>query len=191
MTMPKKLGQSSFSKIRTAPNSLNSFDAVIVFGAAVWPGGRPSPALERRILHAVSLVKAGLAVNLLATGGLGKHPPSEAAVMRRTALDAGIPAHRIFTEETGTSTFHSALECLKIARARGWSSALIVTDVYHIPRAVFVFRGLGLKARGHPPPGGRQANRAWRWFLYHAREMLAFPWYCILVLRRVLYFRRI
>jgi len=174
----------------THPAPGTPYDAVVVFGAAVWPNGRPSPALRRRTLHAVSLVKSGLAGHLLVTGGTGKHPPSEARVMKHIAQAHGLSSELIFTEETGTSTFHSARECRKIMRRNRWSSALIVTDPYHIPRACFIFRSLGFKADGSAPAGGKESNRSWRWCLYYVREFLAFPWYCILAIQGVIYLRR-
>ncbi len=163
----------------------------VVFGAAVWENGQPSPALKRRTQHAIALIQSGKAQHLLFTGGLGKYPPSEAHIMKQLALEQGVPASLIVTEETGTSTFQSALECARIMRQQNWSSALIVTDVYHIPRAVFLFRRLGFLARGHPPPGGRQSNTPGRWLRYYLREIFAFPWYCILVFHQIIYSRRI
>ena len=68
-----------------------AYDVIVVLGAAVWPGGQPSPALQRRILHAVDLWQQGYAVYLLVTGGVGKYPPAEAAVMQRLAVAHGIP----------------------------------------------------------------------------------------------------
>ncbi len=177
--------------MKSLPPSSDCSQVVVVFGAAVWKYGRPSPALKRRVLHAVSLIQSGRATHLLVTGGVGKHPPSEAQVMKRLALERGVPAHHIITEETGASTFHSAMECIKIMRRRNWSTAIVVTDVYHIPRTVFLFRRLGITAVGHPPSGGRQANPALRWLVYYLRECVAFPWYCLLVFHKIKYSRKL
>ena len=177
--------------MKSLPHSPHCGQVVVVFGAAVWEYGRPSPALERRVRHAVSLIRSGRATYLLVTGGVGKHPPSEAQVMKQVALERGVPAHLIFTEETGASTFHSALACAKIMCRHNWTTAIVVTDVYHIPRTVLLFRCLGIAAVGHPPPGGRQANPPLRWFVYYLRECVAFPWYCILILHRLIYSRKL
>ena len=162
------------------------YDVIVVFGAAVWSEGRPSPALLRRTLHAVSLVQAGLSDHILVTGGLGKYPPSEARVMSDIALDSGLPPPSITMEERGTNTLFSAMECLKIIRSKGWSSALIVTDRYHIPRSRFIFRALGIQADGNAPPGGCAANRKGRWFLFYVREFFAFPWYCMRIIPKLI-----
>ena len=84
-----------------------AYDVIVVLGAAVWPGGQPSPALQRRILHAVDLWQRGYAAYLLVTGGVGKYPPAEAAVMQRLAVTRhSSPA--ILCEDQATSTFESA-----------------------------------------------------------------------------------
>ena len=57
-----------------------TYDVIVVLGAAVWPGGQPSPALQRRVMHAVDLMQRGYAAYLLVTGGMGQYPPTEASV---------------------------------------------------------------------------------------------------------------
>ena len=114
-------------------------DVIIAMGAAVWPGGRPSPALRRRTLHAVQALHAGRGARLVVTGGLGKHPPAEAQVMRQLAHDAGVPPACILVEDRATSTLQSAIYCTRLLRQHGWSSALIVTDRYHLPRPCWCF----------------------------------------------------
>src|SRR5882724_3797868 len=67
-----------------------TYDVIVVLGAAVWPGGQPSPTLQRRVMHAVDLMQQGYAVYLLVTGGMGHYPPTEAEVMQRLAVAHGI-----------------------------------------------------------------------------------------------------
>src|SRR5919202_4116394 len=85
-----------------------SYDVIVVLGAAVWPGGQPSPALRRRVLHAVDLLQRGHALHLLVTGGVGKYAPAEAEVMQRVAVAHGVPPPRVLCEDQATSTFESA-----------------------------------------------------------------------------------
>lgn len=154
-------------------------DVAVVLGAAVWAGGRPSPALTRRTLHAVQLARAGAVRHLLLTGGLGRHPPSEASVMRALAVAAGIEPARLVLEERATSTLESARECARIIAARGWSRVLLVSDSYHLPRARLAFRRFGVAARASAPPGGRGDTAEWQWLLLHLRELVAIPWYLV------------
>jgi vancomycin permeability regulator SanA len=155
-----------------------TYDVIVVLGAAVWPDGRPSPALQRRVMHAVDLLQQGSASYLLVTGGMGKYPPAEAEVMQRLAVAHGIPTENILCEDQATSTFASALRCCDILRQRGWSRVLVVTDRYHLPRALFAFRSCGLRAAGSAAPG-KPARRLWRRGYYYLREGLACLWYLV------------
>src|SRR5499426_2171318 len=165
-----------FQKYPAAPSV--AYDVIVVLGAAVWPGGQPSPALQRRILHAVDLLRQGYATYLLVTGGLGKYPPAEAAVMQRLAVAHGIPPQHILCEDQATSTFASALRCCDLLQQHGWSRVLIVTDRYHLPRALFAFWICGLHAVGSAAPGKPARRLRQRWYCY-LREGLALPWYLV------------
>jgi len=164
-----------------------AYDVIVVLGAAVWPGGQPSPALRRRVLHAVDLLQRGYASHLLVTGGVGTHPPAEAAVMQRLAVAHGIPRASIVQEDQATSTFESAWRCRAMLWQRSWSRVLLVTDRYHLPRALLAFRSVGIRAVGSAVPG-KPARRLWRRLSYYGRERLALAWYAgravLVILRR-------
>jgi uncharacterized SAM-binding protein YcdF (DUF218 family) len=153
-------------------------DVAVVLGAAVWAHGRPSPTLWRRTMHAVQLARTGAVGHLLLTGGVGRHPPSEASVMRSVAERAGIEPSRLVVEERATSTLESARECARIITARGWTRVLVVTDRYHLARSLMAFRHFGVIARGSAPPD-RGDTAEWRWLLLHLRELVAIPWYMV------------
>lgn len=157
------------------------YDVIIVLGAAVRKGGVPSSALRRRLLHGVWLMKQKKAGYLLVTGGTGRYPPAEACVMKQLALEQGIEPERIITEEKATNTFESAKLCISIMRRQKWNSALVVSDPYHLPRSVFLFRCLGIRASGSGAKGGRGSNTLLKWWYYHLREVLAFAWYVLLI----------
>jgi vancomycin permeability regulator SanA len=159
-----------------------TLDVIIVLGAAVCKGGRPSQALRRRVLHGVKLLEDKKANYLLVTGGLGKYPPAEAIVMRSLALDTGVQKEKIILEEKGTSTFTNVKHCIRIMRKHNWFNAIVVSDSYHLFRATFVFRCFGIKVTGSAAKGGRQDNTPLRWLYYHLREIVAFAWYIILIL---------
>ena len=161
---------------RPTPAPPRSYDVIVVLGAAVWPGEQPSPALQRRVLHAVDLMRRGYAAYLLVTGGVGKYPPAEAQVMQRLAMAHGIPSRHILLEDRATSTLESALRCSAILRQRGWSRALVVTDHYHLARALLAFRGCGIRAVGSAVRG-KPARRLRRRWYYYLREWLALVWY--------------
>jgi uncharacterized SAM-binding protein YcdF (DUF218 family) len=103
-------------------------------------------------------------------------------MMRQLALEAGVPAARILVEQQATSTLKSAIYCTRIIRQHGWSTVLIVTDRYHLPRALLAFRSLGVQVSGSAA-GGRAVSRRW-WKAVYAwgREVVAYGWYLLLIL---------
>lgn len=125
-------------------------DAIVVLGAAVWDNGMPSPTLYERTRHGAGLFEQGLAPYLILTGGMGEKPPAEAEVMRRLAMKWGIPGERIIIEDRATSTAESARLVAGIMNERGFKSALLVSDGFHLPRAKLLFREQGLDVYGSP-----------------------------------------
>lgn len=126
----------------------------VVLGAVVQADGTPGPALRRRVAHAVALFKARRVEHLLFTGGPVAYPVSEARTMHRLALAAGVPAERILLEEQALDTLGNALFVRPLLRSRGWDRVLVVTDGYHLPRALYTFRRLGIAAEGSAAPAG-------------------------------------
>lgn len=147
----------------------------IVLGAAVWPGATPSPALRRRAEVAAQLYCDGLVKVIITTGGVGDHPPSEAAVTARVLTELGVPESAIRCEDRS----HSTMENLVHSRAflADGAPVVIVTDRWHLPRAKLVARRLGLVATGAAPSlRGSHPGRITRAVL---RELPALLWYAI------------
>jgi uncharacterized SAM-binding protein YcdF (DUF218 family) len=126
--------------------------AILVLGAAVWPGGRPSPTLRRRTLHAARLWAEGRANTMIPCGGTGRHPPAEAEVMRRLLLEEGVPDTAIHPETRSTTTGENIRFALPILAGLGISSVLIVSDAFHLPRARLLARRAGLSVETSAPP---------------------------------------
>ena len=154
-------------------------DVIVVLGARVWPSGRPSDALARRTLHAVKLYEEGLAATIVCSGGLGTHPPTEAQVAARLAMDQGVPPEAIVLEEKGHSTEESAFFVSEIMRARGWQRAIVVSDAYHLWRVKLLFGRAGVEA--YPSPARDEhyplLKRAYLYQL--GREVVAVAWYYV------------
>ena len=155
------------------------FDVIVVLGTPVDADGEPSLAMRQRMDRGIELFRQGKADHLLLTGGLGT--PTEAAAMRDLALDAGILEEHIILEPTATSTFENAVRSSRLMSEFGYSSALIVSDKLHLPRAVLVFRCLGVRAKGAGVakwlPG-----RLRTWWKYPIYEACAFIWYAAMIL---------
>lgn len=154
-------------------------DVIVVLGAAVWPGEQASPALWHRTRHAVTLFHEGHAPFLLLTGGLGANPPAEAEVMRRLARDWGVPEERIITDAQSRTTAESARRSAALMAERGLSTALLVSDGFHLPRAGLSFRRQGVITCGSPALESPVSTIP-RLRLYHVtRESLA--WWAYLL----------
>lgn len=147
-------------------------DAVVVLGAQVLGPGHPAPAVRRRVSHGVEALRRDRARWLVLTGGVGAAGVSEASVMADLARRLGVPEHRLLLEEESTSTLAQAAAVARLARAGGWDRVVVVTDRYHLPRALFLFRRMGLTAGGDPARGPGGADR-WRWLGGAVREVAA------------------
>jgi uncharacterized SAM-binding protein YcdF (DUF218 family) len=151
--------------------------AAVVLGAQVLPGGWPSHTLRVRALFAARLYSEGIVRIVIPSGGVGKHPPSEAAVVSEVLRNAGVPDEHILPEERGRSTRESARLVAKLARAGSIESVLVVTDPLHCIRAVSAFRDAGLSAVAAPvydSPMWRSRSLRRRQFL---RETGATVWH--------------
>lgn len=154
---------------------------IIVFGAAVGPGGAASPALAARAAAAAALAHARPAARLLLTGGVGRHGPAESALLRALLLDAGIADARLVEEPTARDTVENALAAAALLRGRA-ASVLAVSHGFHLPRCLMLLRLAGLRAaRGAAAgdgarPGRRLASRL--------REAAALPWDALAMLAR-------
>lgn len=114
-----------------------TWDLIAVPGAAVYPGGVPSPALRRRVELAVRLWGEGRAPVILMTGGVGRHPPAEADVAAELARALGVPDAAILREGRSTTTDENARLAREVA---GPGAVLVVTDLTHALRATLTFR---------------------------------------------------
>lgn len=155
-------------------------DAVVVLGAQVLASGSPSPPLRRRLEHGVSVWRRRGADVLVTSGGRGDGPVSEAETMRRLALGLGVPEDRIVAEDRSTTTLEHAVEVAALCERNGWRRVVIVTDRYHLPRALFLFRRLGLDVEGAPVRGRGEGSRR-RWVSGALREIPAWVKNLVLV----------
>lgn len=151
---------------------------LVVLGAAVWPGGTPSPTLRRRVTWAATLYRQR-GGSLLLTGGRGRHPPAEAEVMAALAGQLGVPAERLIREPEGRTTWDSAWRCAGLIRSHGWRDVILVTDPWHMPRTRIAFRAFGIRARGCPICRGH-AGMSGRLVLQQGlRELVGLPVYLL------------
>jgi uncharacterized SAM-binding protein YcdF (DUF218 family) len=125
-------------------------DAALVLGAAAW-GDKPSPVFRERIRHAVELYKNGQVHWIVFTGGTPVPGyPAEADVGRDFALKAGVPMTAMLAENESRTTWQNLSNARRLAEPFGIHTYLLVSDPWHMRRAVLMGRDLGLLASPSP-----------------------------------------
>jgi vancomycin permeability regulator SanA len=127
------------------PNQVPSMPVAIVFGAGIRPDGSATPMLADRVDAAVALFRAGKVQRILMTGDNGSQGYNEVAAMRRRAIDMGVPADRVNMDYAGFRTYDS---CYRAKVVFGVTKAVLVTQGYHLPRALYLANSFGIDAVG-------------------------------------------
>lgn len=127
--------------VETAPSQR----VAIVFGAGLTRSGQPTPILRDRVETAAQLYLAGKAQTLLMSGTTEAGRYSEPEAMRQYAVSLGVPAAAIMVDDAGYRTYDT---CYRAKAVYGLDSALLVTQSFHLPRALFLCNALGLNASG-------------------------------------------
>ncbi len=117
----------------------------LVLGASVKLDGTPSDALRDRVETGIRLYKAKKVAALLMTGDDGAFHVNEVATMKRLAMEAGVPAKDIWVDEHGYRTYES---CKRAIDTFGVKEGIIVTQQFHLSRALYLCSHLGMNARG-------------------------------------------
>lgn len=117
----------------------------LVLGAQVYADGRPSPFLAARLDLAQRLYAAGRVRTVLVSGDGRPRAYAEPAAMRAYLVAAGVPAEDVLTDGGGVDTYAS---CVRARLVFGITRLTLVSQTYHLPRAVGTARALGLDAVG-------------------------------------------
>jgi SanA protein len=166
LVAPRMYTELAYRAQITTAEAAPSERVAIVFGAGLWRGGRPTPVLYDRIATAVNLYHAGKAQILLMSGDGTTN--AETRAMRQTALELGVPDNAIWSDEAGLDTYET---CYRAKTLFGVERALLVTQNFHLPRALFICDGIGLPATGVSADQRdyRQSTQAW----WNFREIFA------------------
>ena len=166
-------GLSSFVKNRTVDKIINETEAakldaacILGLGCGVREDGTPSLMLRDRLETGVALYEAGAAPKLLMSGDHGRKDYDEVNLMKDYAMEKGIPSEDIFMDHAGFSTYDSMVRARDIFCAK---TVVIVSQEYHLYRALYLAEKLGLEAYGVPALDVNYRGQAYREF----REMLA------------------
>jgi SanA protein len=136
-------------------------DVGLVLGASVLPDKRPSPILRDRIRTGVELLAAGKVQRLLMSGE-GEQPHyDEVSAMKRTAIELGADEESIATDADGHRTYDS---CVNAKTQFHAASVIVVSQRYHLPRAIYLCQGVGLDTQGLAADHSEYQNQ-WRFAL--------------------------
>ena len=147
----------------TPPEGL---DCVLVLGCGIRPDGSPTPMLASRISRSVELYETGWADKLLMSGDNSREDYNEVGTMEAEAIAQGVPQEDIVTDHAGFSTYDSLYRARDIF---GAERVVIVTQAYHLSRALYLAEALGLEAWGVAAAPRNDAGQIGRDF----REILA------------------
>ena len=125
-------------------SNLKDIDCIVVLGAGIW-GDKPSPMLEDRLLQAIDLYQNNVSSKIIMSGDHGKHDYDEVNTMKNFAIDKGVPSESIFMDHAGFSSYESIYRAKEIFGAK---KIVIVTQKYHLYRALYIANQLGIEAYG-------------------------------------------
>lgn len=156
-------------------------DCIIVLGARVWQSGRMSNALRYRCEAALQAWKDGVAQHIIVTGGQGAdEPATEASVMREYFIQNGVPEANVIAEDASENTIQNLENAKRIMTQNGWDTAAVVTNDYHVQRALWIARDVGVNACGVSAPSPDKLStrlfcrfrESLSWVLYAVRRVV-------------------
>lgn len=141
-------------------------DCILVLGCGVRQDGSPSLMLRDRLDMGIALYEAGASDRLLMSGDHGRKDYDEVNTMKTYAMERGVPSEAIFMDHAGFSTYDSMYRARDIFCTE---RILVVSQGYHLPRAIYLAERLGLDAYGVAAADVRYRGASYR----DARELLA------------------
>lgn len=124
---------------------LEDVDCIIVLGCQVRADRSPSDMLKDRLDHALMLYEDGASAKLLMSGDHGRVEYDEVNAMKQYAVDRDVPSSDVFMDHAGFSTYETVYRAKEIF---GCDKVLIVTQEYHLYRALYIAEKLGIEAYG-------------------------------------------
>ena len=142
-----------------------TYDCILVLGAGV-KNGSPKPMLEHRLDYAIDLYNKGVSSKIIMSGDHGRKDYDEVNVMKSYAIEKGVPSQDIFMDHAGFSTYESIYRARDIFKVK---SMVIVTQEYHLYRALYIANEFGIEAVGYASDPRAYAGQAYR----ELREIIA------------------
>lgn len=167
LVFPFLIIQTGKNAIYKNTDEISDPRVLIVFGAGLRSDGRPSDVLMDRLLTAAELFEAGKATRILVSGDNRFKNYNEPQVMRDVLVDElGIPAEALAVDYAGRRTFDT---CARARELWGVDAAILVSQEFHLPRAIWTCSTLGIDSRGVSATRQSYVKDA----LFKAREWIA------------------
>lgn len=144
---------------------LSDIDCIIILGAGIVED-KPSHMLEDRLLEGIKLYQNNISDKIIMSGDHGRKEYDEVNVMKNYAIQRGVPSENIFMDHAGFSTYESIYRARDIFKAR---KVVIVTQKYHLYRALYIANQLGIEAYGVGADPRQYIGKTYR----EMREILA------------------
>lgn len=151
--------------IKEEYQQLKDVDYILVLGASVRRE-RPSPMLEDRLKKSIELYNINTQNKILVTGDHTKEDYDEVTIMKNYLLENNIPEEKIIMDPAGVSTYDSIFRVQKQLKAK---KIIIVSQKYHLYRALYIANSLGIEAYGVPADDIKYKGATYR----EVREILA------------------
>lgn len=142
------------------------YDCILILGAGVRDDGTPSAMLADRLDRGIELYFSGASERILVSGDHGRADYDEVNVMKEYCVKAGVPSEAVFMDHAGFSTYDSVMRAKNVFCCE---SVLIVSQRYHLYRALYIADGTGLRCAGASADPRRYAGQIKR----DVREYLA------------------
>ncbi len=152
--------------IYTSVDNAYPYDIGIVFGAGVRPDKTPSPMLEDRLRASIDLYNEGKIKTILVSGDNSEEHYNEPQAMYEYLVKNDIPAEDIERDFAGRRTYDT---CYRAKEIFGVDQAILITQGYHLPRALYLCNTLGITSAGYSATMRKYANEDY----YKLREVLA------------------
>lgn len=149
--------RTSAPAVRTV-ESVPAQPAALVLGAQVYPDGRPCRLLRRRLDLAESLLRVGK-IEMILVSGERSPGYDEPGAMRQYLIDAGVPHERITIDPAGFDTYAS---CARARDVFGLDRLIVVSQTFHLSRALTICRALGITAYGVGDDASQTSRWSWR-----------------------------
>jgi vancomycin permeability regulator SanA len=130
-------------------------EAILVLGAYVSPDGIASQMLDERLKMGYELYRQGKASKIIVSGDHGRRDYDEVNAMKKYYLDKGVSSDKVFMDHAGFTTYESMYRAKEIFKA---NKIIVVTQEFHLPRAIYIAKELGLEVYGVTATNGSYSD---------------------------------